>query len=56
MEAFRYHVYVCDRHKPEGVQSCSARGAGHVLEALRREIAGPAMNQAGWRSDLEGHA
>jgi len=39
MEAFRYHIYVCDQQKPEGVPSCSARGSGQMLEALRREIA-----------------
>jgi (2Fe-2S) ferredoxin/predicted O-methyltransferase YrrM len=38
MEPFRYHVFVCDQQKPEGVPCCSARGAGQVLEALRREI------------------
>ena len=38
MEPFRYHVFVCDQQKPEGVPCCSARGSGQVLEALRREI------------------
>jgi (2Fe-2S) ferredoxin/SAM-dependent methyltransferase len=38
MEAFRYHVFVCDQQKPEGVPCCSARGSGQVLEALRREV------------------
>jgi len=38
MEPFRFHVYVCDQQKPEGVPCCSARGSGQVLEALRREI------------------
>ena len=27
MEPFRYHVYVCDQQKPEGVPCCSARGS-----------------------------
>ncbi|MBI3666298.1 MAG: hypothetical protein HY236_08755, partial [Acidobacteria bacterium] len=39
MEPFRYHVFVCDQQKPEGVPCCSARGSGKVIEALRREIA-----------------
>ncbi|SPF56810.1 Putative ferredoxin 2Fe-2S protein (modular protein) [Candidatus Sulfopaludibacter sp. SbA4] len=38
MEPFRYHVFVCDQQKPEGVPCCTARGAGQVLEALRREV------------------
>ncbi len=38
MEPFRYHVFVCDQQKPEGVPCCSARGSGQVLEALRREV------------------
>jgi len=38
MEAFRFHVFVCDQQKPEGVPCCAARGSGQVLEALRREI------------------
>src|ERR1039457_2782127 len=38
MELFRYHVFVCDQQKPEGVPCCAARGSGQVLEALRREV------------------
>jgi len=38
MEPFRYHVFVCDQQKPEGVPCCAARGSGQVLEALRREV------------------
>jgi len=38
MEPFRWHVFVCDQQKPEGVPCCSARGSGEVLGALRREI------------------
>jgi (2Fe-2S) ferredoxin/predicted O-methyltransferase YrrM len=38
MEPFRWHVFVCDQQKPEGVPCCSARGSGEVLEVLRREI------------------
>jgi (2Fe-2S) ferredoxin/predicted O-methyltransferase YrrM len=39
MEPFRYHVFVCDQQKPEGVPCCAARGAGRLIDALRREIA-----------------
>ncbi len=39
MEPFRYHVFVCEQQKPEGVPCCSARGSGRVLEKLRAEIA-----------------
>ncbi len=38
MGPFRFHVFVCDQQKPEGVPCCAARGSGQVLEALRREI------------------
>ena len=38
MEPFRYHVYVCDQRKAEGMPCCSARGSGRVLDALRGEI------------------
>jgi len=38
MEAFRWHVFVCDQQKPEGVPCCSARGSAQVLEALRQEV------------------
>jgi (2Fe-2S) ferredoxin/2-polyprenyl-3-methyl-5-hydroxy-6-metoxy-1,4-benzoquinol methylase len=39
MEPFRYHVFVCDQGKPEGLPCCAARGSAKVLEALRREVA-----------------
>ncbi len=39
MEAFRYHVFVCDQQKAEGAPCCAARGSGKTIEALRREIA-----------------
>ena len=39
MEPFRYHVYVCEQTKPEGVPCCAARGAQRLIEALRAEIA-----------------
>jgi (2Fe-2S) ferredoxin/SAM-dependent methyltransferase len=38
MEPFRYHVFICDQQKPEGVPSCSACGSARTIEALRREI------------------
>ena len=38
MEPFRYHVFVCNQAKPEGVPCCAAHGSGQVLEALRREV------------------
>jgi len=39
MQPFRYHVFVCDQQKPEGVPCCSARGSREVVDALRREAA-----------------
>ena len=38
MEPFRYHVFVCDQHKPEGIPCCSARGSAAILDTLCREI------------------
>src|ERR1017187_10088713 len=38
MTPFRFHVFVCDQQKPEGVACCAARGSGQVLEELRREV------------------
>jgi (2Fe-2S) ferredoxin/ubiquinone/menaquinone biosynthesis C-methylase UbiE len=39
MEPFRYHAFICDQKKPEGVPCCSARNSAGVIDALRREIA-----------------
>jgi len=39
MQPYRYHVFVCDQQKPEGVPCCSARGSRKVVEALRAEVA-----------------
>jgi (2Fe-2S) ferredoxin/predicted O-methyltransferase YrrM len=39
MEPFRYHVYVCDQQKPEGVPCCSVRGSAKTIDILRKEIA-----------------
>ncbi|MGA2166907.1 MAG: methyltransferase [Terracidiphilus sp.] len=38
MEPYRFHVFVCTQHKPEGVPSCPANGSFAVLDALDREI------------------
>jgi len=43
MEPFRFHVFVCDQQKPEGVPCCSARGSGKMIDALRREIGARGM-------------
>jgi (2Fe-2S) ferredoxin/2-polyprenyl-3-methyl-5-hydroxy-6-metoxy-1,4-benzoquinol methylase len=39
MEPFRYHVFICDQKKPEGVPCCPARGSAATIEALRKEVA-----------------
>jgi len=39
MEPFRYHVFMCNQCKAEGVPCCAVRGSGNVIEALRHEIA-----------------
>ena len=39
MEPFRYHVFICDQQKPEGVPCCATRGSTRLIDALRREIA-----------------
>ena len=44
MEPFRYHVFVCEQQKPEGVPCCATRGSAKVLEALRREVAGQGLS------------
>lgn len=38
MEPFKYHVYVCNQEKPEGLPSCSAHGSVKLIDSLRREI------------------
>ncbi len=48
MEPFRYHVFICDQKKPEGVPCCAARGSEKVIEALRREVA-----QQGLANDVQ---
>jgi (2Fe-2S) ferredoxin/2-polyprenyl-3-methyl-5-hydroxy-6-metoxy-1,4-benzoquinol methylase len=39
MEPFRYHVFVCDQQKPEGMACCAMRGSAKVIETLRKEAA-----------------
>jgi len=39
MQPFRYHVFVCDQQKPEGVPCCAARGSRKVVDTLRGEVA-----------------
>jgi len=39
MGPFRYHVFVCEQQKDEGMSCCAARGSRSVLEALRKEVA-----------------
>ncbi len=38
MEPFSHHVFVCVQEKPEGVESCAARGSRRFLQALQEEI------------------
>jgi len=38
MQPFRYHVFICDQRKPEGVPCCAARGSAATIDALRKEI------------------
>jgi (2Fe-2S) ferredoxin/predicted O-methyltransferase YrrM len=46
MEAYQYHVYVCNQRKPEGVPCCFARGAEKVVNVLRQEIAKQGLNDS----------
>jgi len=39
MEPFRYHVFVCDQQKPEGMACCAMRGSAKVIETLRKDVA-----------------
>jgi (2Fe-2S) ferredoxin/SAM-dependent methyltransferase len=38
MEPFKYHVYICNQQKPEGVPGCAAHGSEKVIDCLRKEI------------------
>jgi (2Fe-2S) ferredoxin/predicted O-methyltransferase YrrM len=44
MEPFKYHVFVCDQRKTEGIPCCSARGAAKVIETLRKEVAAQGLS------------
>jgi (2Fe-2S) ferredoxin/ubiquinone/menaquinone biosynthesis C-methylase UbiE len=44
MEPFRYHVFICDQQKPEGVPGCAASGSAKVIEALRAAVAREGLN------------
>jgi (2Fe-2S) ferredoxin/predicted O-methyltransferase YrrM len=39
MEIAKFHVFVCEQRKAEGLPCCSARGSASVIDALRREVA-----------------
>jgi (2Fe-2S) ferredoxin/precorrin-6B methylase 2 len=39
MEPFRYHVFICDQTKSEGIPCCAARGSALTIEAFRKEVA-----------------
>jgi (2Fe-2S) ferredoxin/2-polyprenyl-3-methyl-5-hydroxy-6-metoxy-1,4-benzoquinol methylase len=45
MGPFRYHVFVCDQRKPEGIPCCAARGSAKVIEALRKEVAAQGLSK-----------
>jgi (2Fe-2S) ferredoxin/SAM-dependent methyltransferase len=38
MEPFKYHVYVCNQTKPDGIPCCSANGSARIIDLLRKEI------------------
>lgn len=38
MEPFRYHVFICDQKKPEGIPCCAASGSAATIGALRKEV------------------
>lgn len=38
MEAYQYHVYVCNQKKPEGIPGCSAHGSDKLIDRLRAEV------------------
>lgn len=44
MQPFRYHVFVCEQKKPDGLPCCSARGSAEVLAALRKELGARGLN------------
>jgi (2Fe-2S) ferredoxin/cyclopropane fatty-acyl-phospholipid synthase-like methyltransferase len=44
MEPFRYHVFVCEQRKPEGVPCCAGRGSAKLIEAMRQEVAAQGLS------------
>lgn len=44
MEPFRLHLFACQQVKPEGLSSCTARGATEVLDAMRQELAAQGLD------------
>ena len=38
MEPFKYHVYVCNQTKPDGIPCCAANGSAKIIDLLRKEI------------------
>jgi (2Fe-2S) ferredoxin/predicted O-methyltransferase YrrM len=44
MEPFRYHVFVCEQRKPEGLPCCATRGSAKVIEVLRKEVAAQGLS------------
>ena len=46
MQPFKYHVFLCDQKKPDGLPCCSAHGSAAVLDALRREIGANALTES----------
>lgn len=39
MQPYRYHLFICDQRKPEGVPCCTARGSAATIDAFRKELA-----------------
>jgi (2Fe-2S) ferredoxin/predicted O-methyltransferase YrrM len=39
MEPFKYHVFICNQQKPEGVPCCTSKGAANVIDAIRAGLA-----------------
>jgi (2Fe-2S) ferredoxin/2-polyprenyl-3-methyl-5-hydroxy-6-metoxy-1,4-benzoquinol methylase len=39
MQPFRYHAFICNQEKPEGIPSCTAHGSKLVIDLFRKEVA-----------------
>jgi hypothetical protein len=39
IEPLRYHVFICEQKKPEGIPCCASRGSAATIDALRKEVA-----------------